>query len=167
MDVTTVWQSGSNSPNTGNNLETIRQWWKASGGQEINWQQRLVPENQDLNALNWEPMKFDEVFLLTNPELRGITLYWYKPGSPQERSITPSKLELNQIQQQLYIFPQSQPGIVIRVAIPKVQYQSLELTCSEVVLGQDGMLVLRDDQQLLEIKAILSPQQRQSLKEAI
>ncbi|MGL5081289.1 MAG: hypothetical protein ACRC8A_07355 [Microcoleaceae cyanobacterium] len=167
MDVTTIWQSGSNNPNNGNNLETIRQWWKALGGQEINWQQRAISQSGDCSNLDWGPMKFDETFLLTNSELRGITLYWYKPGNAQERSITPSKLELNQMHQQLYIFPQSQPGVVIRIAVPKVNYQSLELNCSELSLSKDGILVLRDDQQLLEIKVILSSEKRELLRNII
>jgi hypothetical protein len=167
MTSTITWQYGSSNPENATALETIRQWWAEIEGQEINWQQRLIPETGDLSQINWESQKFDEVFLIVNPQLRGITLYWSKPKSDQERSITPSKLELDPLRQQLYIFSQSQANIVIRVEFPKVKYQIIDLKNPEIAVGKGGTLLLRDAEQLLEVKVSLTPEKLEQLKQKL
>lgn len=164
MTSTIIWQQGSSNPENATHLETIRQWWADLAGQEINWQQRLIPENGDLSQINWESQKFDEVFMIVNPQLRGITLYWYKPKNDQERSITASKLELDPLYKQLYIYSQSQANIVIRVETPKVKYQNIEVKNPEIAVGKNGTILLRDTQQLLEIKISLTPEKLEQLK---
>ncbi|MEL7035106.1 MAG: hypothetical protein AAFO04_05740 [Cyanobacteria bacterium J06592_8] len=159
-----TWQYGSSDPENATHLETIRQWWATLEGQEINWQQRIIPENGDLNAIDWESQKFDEVFMIVNPQLRGVTLYWNKLGNDQERNITASKFELDPLRQQLYIYSQSQKNIIIRVEFPKVKYQILELKDPEIAVGKTGMILLRDPQQLVEIKVTLSPEKLEQLK---
>ncbi|WP_413164541.1 hypothetical protein ACL6C3_01210 [Capilliphycus salinus ALCB114379] len=167
MTSTITWQYGSSNPENATHLETIRQWWGDLEGQEITWQQRLIPENGDLSQINWESQKFDEVFLIVHPQLRGITLYWSKIGSEQERSITVSKLELDIPRQQLYIFSQSQTNIVIRVEFPKVKYQMIEMNNPEIAVGKSGIILLRDYQQLLEIKVTLTPEKLEQLKQKL
>ena len=167
MDTITLWQYGSNNSENAMNLETIRQWWGGLQGEEIHWQQRLIPEDGDLSHLNWEAQKFDETFVIANPELRGITLFYFKPDSAQERNLTPSKLELHRLQQQLYIFPQSQPSIVVRVELPQVQYQTMTVNHPEIAVSQNGMILLRDTNQLLEIKVVLTAEELQQLKEQL
>lgn len=164
MTSTIIWQQGSNSPENATHLETIRQWWADLKGLEINWQQRLIPENGDLTTVNWESQKFDEVFLMVNPQLRGVTLYWYKPGSDQERGITASKLELDQYRKQLYIFSQSQADIVIRVETPKIKYQTIEMKNPEIAVSKSGVILMRDTQQLLEVKISLTPEKLEDFK---
>jgi hypothetical protein len=164
MDTTTVWQYGSNNPENATNLDTIRQWWGGLQGEEIHLQQRLIPTDGDLSGLNWEAQKFDETFAIANPEIRGITLFYFKPDNPQERSLTPSKLELHRLQQHLYIFPQSQPGIVVRVELPKVQYQTITVNHPEIAVSQNGVILLRDTEQLIEVKVMLTPEEMEKLK---
>ncbi len=161
---TIIWQYGSSNPENATAAETIRQWWAGLSSEAVNWQQRLLPEDGDLSRVNWETQKFDEVFEITNPQLRGITLYWYKPDSDQERSLTPSKLELDRLRQQLYIFPQSQPGVVVRVEFPKVQYQMIELNNPDIAVSKTGVMLLRDNQNLIEVKVKLTPENLANLK---
>lgn len=167
MDTITVWQYGSNNPDHATNLDTIRQWWGNLQGEEISLQQRLIPTDGDLNQINWEAQKFDETFVITNPEIRGITLFYFKPDNPQERSLTPSKLELHRLQQQLYIFPQSQPGIVVRLELPKVQYQTITINHPEIAVSQKGVILLRDTEQLIEVKVMLTSEEIEKLKEKL
>jgi len=81
MQAKTVWQYGSSNPENGDNLQIIRQWWGRFANEKVSWQQRLIPESGDLEAIDWEAQRFDEEFVLTSPSLRGITLYWHKPDS--------------------------------------------------------------------------------------
>ena len=154
--MTTVWQYNSSNPDNATHLDTIRQWWASLQGQEIHWQQRLLSPDGDLSHLDWEPQRFDETFVIMTPEVRGITLYWFKPEQPQERNITPHKLELDIQQKRLYIFPQSQQQVVIRVERYQPPYQMIELTDPDLAVGKNGMILLRDHQQLIEVKIILS-----------
>ncbi len=167
MDTVTVWQYGSNNPDNASNLDTIRQWWSRLKGEEIHWQQRIIPADGDLSGLNWEGLKFDETFVITNPELRGITLFYFKPSHPQERSLTPSKLELHRLGQQLYIYPQSQPEIVVRVELPKIQYQTITVNHPDIAVSQNGVILLRDTEQLIEVKIMLNPEEMGQLKEKL
>lgn len=170
MQAKTVWEQGSSDPQNADNFATISQWWANLNGQEITWRQRLIPESGNITDQNWEPQRFDETLMLELPEVRGITLYWRKPDSKEERNTTPHKLELDQFQQQLYIYPQSQRGIVIRVALPQVVYQQLKINQPQLtVLKTAGKatLVIRDESQRLDIQINLAPDQIAQLQQQI
>ena len=102
----TVWQSGSNNPENADSLDNISQWWRNLNGKEISWVERLIPQIGGLSEIHWHPQRFDETFVIINPEIREDTLYWYKRGSPVQRHNTVQKLELDNLLQQLYIYPQ-------------------------------------------------------------
>jgi hypothetical protein len=119
-----LWQPNSDNPDNGANFATIQQWWASLNDQKIAWRQRLIPESGNISELDWEPQRFDEVFKLQTPQIRGITLYWNKPDSDRERSTTPRKLEFDSHTQQLYIYPQSQKELVIRVGVPEIVYRT-------------------------------------------
>ena len=92
MLVRTIWQQGSNDPESASNFARISQWWVGLNGKEVTWRQRLLPTSGQLKEIDWEPQRFDEVFLIGNPDVRGITLYWQKPNSKDERNATVHKL---------------------------------------------------------------------------
>jgi hypothetical protein len=167
MQGTTIWQHHSDNPENGNNFATIRQWWTNLNGQKIAWRQRIIPQTGKISELNWEAQRFDELFNLQTPQIRGITLYWRKSDTEQERSTTPRKLELDPQNQQLYIYPQSQKELVIRVGIPEIIYQKIAITnpqweCTRA--GENHILTLRSKQQQLEIKLTLTPDNLDQLK---
>ncbi len=165
-----IWQQNSDNPENGNNFATISKLWTSLNDRKIAWRQRLIPETGDVRELDWEPQRFDEVFKLESPQIRGITLYWRKPDSEKERSTTPYKLELDSDRLQLYIYPQSQKDLVIRVGIPEVVYQKIEITNPQwqgTSVGENHLLTLRDNQKQLEIKLTLSPENLAQLKEQL
>ncbi|MBD2770834.1 hypothetical protein ICL16_01515 [Iningainema sp. BLCCT55] len=165
MEQKIVWQQGSGNPENPNKLAIIREWWANLSGKEITWQQRINSLGE-LDKLDWEPQRFDEVFVLANPELRGITLYWRKPDSPQERNTTPHQLILDNIHQHLYIFPQSQKELVIRVGLRSHTYQTISIINPQYSYNQSGqnfILSLKDTTQQLEIKVTLSPENLKQL----
>jgi hypothetical protein len=170
MQATTIWQQGSDSPENGQNFAIIQQWWANLNDQKIAWRQRIIPETGDVTELDWETQRFDEVFKLQAPQIRGITLYWRKPDSQQERSTTPRKLELDTHSQQLYIYPQSQKELVIRVGIPEIVYQKIEIKNPQWQgsrAGENYILTLRDNPKQLEVKLILTPDNLNQLKEQL
>ena len=163
-----IWQLGSSNPDNANNLDTIRQWWGTLTGKEISWRQRIIPPSGDVSELDWEPQRFDELFVISSPQIRGITLYWRKPNSQDERSTTPHKLELDVRRQQFYIYPQSQKNLVIQVGFPEIVYQKIKLKNPEIEYSQaaeNGIVTLRDIQQQLEIKVALNPEKIAQLKQ--
>ncbi|UNU26624.1 hypothetical protein [Microcoleus vaginatus] len=163
----TVWQSGSSHPENADNLDTISEWWGNLNGKEISWVERLIPQIGGLSEIHWHPQRFDETFVIVNPEIREETLYWYIPDSPVQRNNTVNKLELDNLQQQLYIYPQLESELVISVGIPEVKYQTLELNNPEIALGEDNMLLLWESEQELEIKIYLSSENIAKLKELL
>jgi hypothetical protein len=170
MQATTIWQQGSDSPENGQNFAIIQQWWANLNDQKIAWRQRIIPETGDISELDWEPQRFDEVFKLQAPQIRGITLYWRKPDSQQERSTTPRQLQLDPHSQQLYIYPQSQKELVIRVGIPEIVYQKIEIKNPQWQgsrAGENYILTLRDNQKQLEVKLTLTPDNLNQLKEQL
>lgn len=170
MQATTIWQQGSDSPENGQNFAIIQQWWANLNDQKIAWRQRIIPETGDISELDWEPQRFDEVFKLQAPQIRGITLYWRKPDSQQERSTTPRQLQLDPHSQQLYIYPQSQKELVIRVGIPEIVYQKIEIKnpqCQGSRAGENYILTVRDNQKQLEVKLTLTPDNLNQLKEQL
>ncbi len=165
-----IWQQNSNNPENGNNFAIIQQWWTNLNTKKIAWRQRLIPQSGDVSQLDWEPQRFDEVFKLQIPQIRGITLYWRKADSEQERSTTPRKLEFDEHSQQLYIYPQSQKELVIRVGIPEIVYQKVAITNPQwegSSAGDNYILTLRDNQQQLEVKLTLSPENLAQIKEQL
>lgn len=161
-----VWQQGSGNPENAHNLATIRQWWESLKDKEISWKQRIFSQNSEVEQLDWEPKRFDEVFLIANTEIRGITVYWRKPDSLQERNTTPHQLILDSLHQYLYIFPQSQKELVIRVGLPSIPYHKISLTNPQYSFNPDGdryTLCLRDATQKLEVKVTLSPENLKQL----
>jgi hypothetical protein len=165
-----LWQPNSDNPENGANFATIQQWWIGLNDKKIAWRQRLIPETGDVSELDWESQRFDELFKLQMAQIRGITLYWRKPDSDRERSTTPRKLELDPHRQQLYIYPQSQKELVIRVGIPEIVYQKIAITNPQwegISTGENHILTLQDKQQQLEIKLTLSPDNLDRLKEQL
>lgn len=170
MQAGTIWQQNSDNPENGNNFAIIQQWWTNLNEQKIAWRQRLISETNNVQELDWEPQRFDEVFKLQSPQIRGITLYWRKSDEERERSTTPYKLELDTQRQQLYIYPQSQKELVIRVGIPEIVYQKIALTNPQwysASAGENYIFILRDKQQQVEVQLILSPDNLAQLKEQL
>jgi hypothetical protein len=161
MESVVTWTLGSTSPDTEANLARIAQWWSDLAGQEIIWKQRSIPTSGHNQDISWDLQKFDETFALLSPQLRGITLYWRKPTSEEERNITVSKLELDLYNQQLDVYPASGNNYQIRLTLPKVVYQSIELSNPQfgsVTAPDGGVVVLfRDEQQRLDVKIKLDP----------
>lgn len=154
-----TWQQDSSSASNLESLATIARWWSDLNGQEITFAQRLIPATGNLEEIEWEMQKFDEKFVLQSPQIRGITVYWFKSDSKQERNISPYKLELDELQQQLYIYPQTQKQVVIRVELPGVYYQTIELNDPQIAaatIGKNYAILLRDRERQLEVKLILS-----------
>ncbi|MBE9127708.1 MULTISPECIES: hypothetical protein [unclassified Coleofasciculus] len=170
MQPNIIWQPNSDNPENSNNFAKINKFWTSLNDRKIAWQQRLIPASENTSEINWEPQRFDEVCKLQNPQLRGITLYWRKPDSEEERSTTPHKLELDIQQLQLYIYPQSQKNLVIRVGIPETVYQKIELANPQwesSKAGENHILILRDKQQQIEVRVMLSPDNRDKLKDQL
>jgi hypothetical protein len=149
-----IWQQNSTSPDSAESLAQIAQWWAGLDKQEVSWQQRLLTTEE----LNWETQKFDEKFVIQAPQLRGVTVFWLKPGINEERNITAAKLELDLGRSKLYIYPQSQAQVVICVGIPQIVYQTIEVNNPQIATiarGDGRLLLLRDTQQQLELKITL------------
>jgi len=166
-----TWLQGGSDPNNATNFETIRQWWGKLGGKEVVVAQRLIPDNGDQSQINWERQKFDDQIVMFKSEIRGITLYWQKSLTDDERSFTPYKLELDTVQDKLYIYPQSQRQVVIRVGTPDVRYTTVSLQDPEILLsGSDGekqVLLMRDRDRQIAVQLPLTPTTRQKLQELL
>ena len=154
-----IWQQNSKDISNADNLKAIAQWWSTLARKEVVWQQRLISGSQDLQDIDWQPQKFDEKLTLQTPQIKGITLYWCSDKVKDERNITPNKLQLNTAQQRLYIFPQSQSQVVISITLPEIVYQKLDISDPQIaatVKNDRGVVLLRDEEQKLEIKLTLS-----------
>jgi len=166
-----TWLQGGSDPNNATNFETIRQWWGKLSGKEVVIAQRLIPESGDLSKIDWERQKFDDQLVMFKSEMRGITLYWQKSLSDDERSFTPYKLELDTVQEKLYIYPQSQRQVVIRIGTPEVRYTTVSLQDPEILLsGSDGekqVLLMRDRARQIAVQLPLTPTTRQKLQELL
>ena len=165
MQLITVWQHGSRNPENANNLDIIQQWWTNLNGKEVNWVERLIPQIGGMSEVHWQPQRFDETFVIVNPEIRGDTLYWYSQDSPLERSQIAQKLELDNLKQQLYIYPQSEEELAIRVGLNQFEYQTIELQNVEITFEEQEVMTLRDVKQQLQVKVTLTPSNLTLLKE--
>ena len=164
-----TWEQGSTNPDNATNFATIGQWWAAMEKKEIAWKQRLLNSSSPAKDLDWEPARFDEKFTLYTPQIRGITLYWRREAKADapEKNTTATKLELDPLQQQLYIYPQSQKDLVIRVGIPEIIYQQFTLINPQIAAagtGEQHTLLLRDPKQQIEIKVSLDGANFQALR---
>ncbi len=169
---TVQWVSGSNDPDSELKLAQIGRWWTALDGQKVSWKQRPLPPSGQPAGIVWDNNEpFDEVFALQNPSLRGLTLYWYKPGSESERNLTVAALTLDPEWQQLTIYPASGRDYLIRVTSLQVVYQGLTLQNPEVAASVrpsgEAILLLRDESQKLEVQVNLSPARLQVLREQL
>jgi hypothetical protein len=160
----TIWISSGERPENAENFARISQWWASLSGQTVTWRQRLLDPEKEVEQLDWEPQRFDDKFEIANPQVRGITLYWNKPGSPIEHNTTVRQLELDTLRQQLYVYPQSQQNLVIRVGLPEIEYRKLKLNISEIEIEGDRLIIARDGTQLIEVQLTLSPEQIAQLK---
>ena len=167
MQLKTVWQSGSKDAENSDKFDRISQWWQNLNGKQISWVERLIPQIGGMSEIHWQPQRFDETFVILNPKIREETLYWYKSNSPVERNNTVQKIELDNLQQHLYIYPQLESELVIRIAISEVKYQTLELNNPEIALGEDNILLLWQAERELEIKISLSNENLAKLKELL
>lgn len=159
MTSSITWQQDSDNPDNGKNLSLISQWWEQLNLQEISWQQRIIPSSGEINEIDWSSQGFDEKLTLQTPKIRGITLYWSKSSLKDEQSTTPRQLTLDMTRGDLYIYPQSQPQLVIRVNKPQIIYQTIEVKDPLIVgntVGDNYILLLRDKQQQLQIKITLT-----------
>ena len=153
-----IWQQNSTDSDNGDNLKAIADWWSNLNEKEVTWQQRLISPSQDFRDLDWQPQKFDDRFIFQTPQLKGVTLYWRSNKTSDERNITTSKMELDLSLQQLYIVPQSQSQVAIKISLPGVVYQKVDLLNPQVaatVKSDAGIILLRDEAQKLEIKVTL------------
>ena len=161
-----IWQQNSNEPDNGENLAAIAKWWSSLEGKEISWQQRLIASKDNLQEIDWQPQKFDEKFVLLTPQLKGITIFWLNNKAADERNITPSKMQLDLTKQVLYVFPQSQSQVVIRISLPQTAYQKLSVINPQIAATiKDGssIILLRDDTEKLEIKVTLDKERLSQL----
>lgn len=164
-----TWEQGSSNADNAPNFATISQWWTAMEKKEIAWKQRLLSTDGQARNLDWEPARFDEKFMLHTPQIRGITLYWRREAKADapEKNTTAAKLELDTLQQQLYIYPQSQKELVIRVGIPEIIYQQFAITNPQIAYagtGDQHTLLLRDPKQQIEVKVTLDAANLQALQ---
>ena len=168
--LTVVWRYGDSDPANPAHFETISQWWSRLNGQTITWRQRLMDQTTDPRQLDWEVERFDEQFVCQGAAILGISLYWHKAGKDAERNSTPAKLELDTLHQHLYIYPKSQPDLVIRVGLPEVTYQTIQVTASEssVKLGQGKcILTVIDKTEGVKVEISLGAEQLQALKKQL
>jgi len=77
---------------------------------------------------------------------------------------------LDHLHQQLYIFPQSQKEVVIRVELPQVSYQTVVIQnpeCQIVPNGDNHLLTLRDNHQKITVQITLDPAHLNQLKQQL
>ena len=118
------WQAQSQAPENAKNFSIIANWWKSLDKKSVLWKQRLIPKTGEIN---WDPQRFDDTFVVTKPEVRGITFYWKKGAAEDEGNITPAKLEFNPTQQHLYLYSETKENLVISVEIPGVIRETLQM----------------------------------------
>lgn len=171
MQTKIIWQQGSQKPDNTDNLALISQWWSSLANKGVTFAQRVIPADGALDQINWDTQRFDEFFTLNTPQIRGNTIYWRKLGFDLERSTTPYQLVLDPRRQQLYIFPQSQNQLIIRVGLPEVAYEKVEITNPETEFQQvdnrNYLLTLRDTTQHIEVKVTLTPENFGQLKQKL
>ena len=161
-----VWYQGSTDPNALEQFQTIQTWWENLNGKEIIWQQRMLNSPEDLGSLDWSQQRFDERYCIRSPQVKGITLYWSKANeSDREQNTTPQRLELDG--EHLYVFPQSQQGLVLRITLPQLVYQTITLKDPDIstsALETYQVLTFKDDDKRIKVQIALSPETLLGLK---
>lgn len=163
-----TWKQNGTNPENMDNLTLISEWWEKLHLQEVLWQQRLIPINGNLDQIDWSGQRFDERLALQKPQIRGITLYWYKSTLDQELSTTVSQLTLNIITGELFVYPQSQPQLLIKITKPQLVYQTIEIHNPLSVgntTGDKYILLLRDKEQQLQVKITLNEESLRQLRD--
>jgi hypothetical protein len=168
--MTITWQAEVRSPENTKNLGLIANWWQSLDTKNIAWKQRLIAKD---GQADWNPQKFDESFFCVKPTLRGFTLYWIKLGDDTEKNITLAKMELDPTRQQLLVYPETQPTVVISIEGPGAYQRLLHLT-NPTWSGEAGRdaagtitgfhLVMQDAANLAEIQVDLDGNSLNSLK---
>ena len=171
MESTITWTLGSTDPDAEANLSRINQWWSSLTTQEIIWQQRPIDENIDRAAIDWSKQALDETFAIQDPSLRGITLYWYKPNTHDERNISVGYLKLDLFNQQLDVLPSSGKNYQLRITLPKIIYQKIQVDDPQfgslIQPNGDAVLLLRDEKQRVEIQINLKASNVTLLKQKL
>lgn len=165
-----VWQQGSSNPDNSSNFATMQQWWEGLHGKEIQFAQRLLPPSGEAMELDWTHQRFDEKFVILEPQVRGITLYWQRPDLAEERSLFPRKLEFDSLSEKLYIYPQSQQQVAVRIGFPPEITQTLELDNPQIAgttSGDRAILLFQDREQQVEVKIILDATKIERLKQIL
>ena len=47
-----IWQQNSSNSDNADNLQAIAQWWSDLAGEQVVWQQRLIPASGDLQEID-------------------------------------------------------------------------------------------------------------------
>ena len=163
MKNTIIWRQHSDNPDNLSNFNTICQWWSNLENQEVNLAQRLIPDNGNLDEIDWQTQQFDEKFIITAPQVRGITLYGKKQNQEQQFNFTASELELNLDENELYIYLQSRNNVLIKVWQTQVKYETISLTNFQLAsqqVGKDCVILLRDKEQKVEVSFSLKTDQQ-------
>ncbi|MFP4297246.1 MAG: hypothetical protein ACLFT0_05260 [Spirulinaceae cyanobacterium] len=165
-----IWELNNPNPDNSMNFETMSQWWLELANQEIIFAQRILPDTKQAQDANWEAQRFDEKLTLTQTRVGGITLYWHGPKSETERSITPTKLELDVDKQQLYIYSKAQQNLVIRITKTQPVYQTYNLNNPQIAgakIGDRLVLLLQDEAQNIEVKITFNSQNLAKLQQIL
>ncbi len=150
-----VWDSNSNEVDNPTNLGLIKEWWENLNGQKILQAQRIIPPSGNPEEIDWDTkQRFDQEYILTSPQLRGITVYGTPEGQAQEFGYTARRLELDSDNQSLSVYLQSRPDTVIRFSLITVKYERFTLKDVEIEAtkeGPDVLLLVRDRGKKIEI----------------
>ncbi|MEM8639536.1 MAG: hypothetical protein AAGG51_12085 [Cyanobacteria bacterium P01_G01_bin.54] len=162
-----IWQQQSHDRSNADAFALISQWWGRLNGKAVKMARRPWHDSQDLADVDWQDQRFDEMFVLHQPRIAGITLYWQREKDPEEHHLTARKLELDISRQHLYIYGQSPQHLIVRVMLPGTVYEMIELRDPQLAstkVGDRTVLLWRDPKQHLEIKINLSAQSIEQLK---
>lgn len=162
-----VWDSNSNEVDNPTNLGLIKEWWENLNGQKILQAQRIIPPSGNPEEIDWDTkQRFDQEYLLTSPQLRGITVYGTPEGQAQEFGYTARRLELDLDNQSLSVYLQSRPDTVIRFSLITVKYEKFTLKKVEIEATKEGpdlVLLIRDKDKKIEIALTLNTEQQNYL----
>ena len=168
-----VWQAQLQTAENGQNFNIIADWWKSLDTKSVLWKQRIIPESGEID---WEPQRFDTTFVCSEPDVRGITLYWKKEAEDQEKNITPVKMEFDSTRQQIYVYPENQENLVISVEVPDAVRETVRMKnpgwFSEQVCDDAGnvtgyRLRIHDATNLVEVRVEMDESSLNYLKSAL
>ncbi len=160
MEPIVFWQQGA--PEGEEKLAQIKEWWQNLTGKDILWQQRPIPPDRNIEAVNWDIQKFDEEFSPLQTDLRGITLYWQRPKDEAERNLTPVALKLDRKAQTLDIIPDTSRNYFVRVTSKEPTYETIRLN-SPLLELYPGYVVFKDPKTMTAAEVELTPAQAQQI----